>query len=61
MVGVVGYGACIPRYRISIFRVTERIGEARDKAPKTRKLMEEKKFYLDYGTYAKFRGKILKG
>jgi hydroxymethylglutaryl-CoA synthase len=44
-----------------IFRVTERIGEARDKAPKTRKLMEEKKFYLDYGTYAKFRGKIFKG
>jgi hydroxymethylglutaryl-CoA synthase len=44
-----------------IFRVTERIGEARDKAPKTRTLMEKKKFYIDYGTYAKFRGKILKG
>ena len=43
-----------------IFRVTERIGEARDKAAKTREMIDRKKFYLDYGTYAKFRGKILK-
>ncbi|MCP2519170.1 hydroxymethylglutaryl-CoA synthase [SCandidatus Aminicenantes bacterium Aminicenantia_JdfR_composite] len=43
-----------------IFRVTERIREVQDKAPKTWDIINGKKFYLDYGTYAKFRGKILK-
>jgi hydroxymethylglutaryl-CoA synthase len=43
-----------------IFQVTERINEVRDKAPKTREMIDRKKFYVDYGTYAKFRGKILK-
>lgn len=44
-----------------ILRVTERIDEVRDKAPKTREMVDGKKFYVDYGTYAKFRGKIIKG
>jgi len=43
-----------------IFKVTERIKEVQDKAPKTWDIINGKKFYLDYGTYAKFRGKILK-
>jgi len=44
-----------------IFRVTERIEELRDKAPKTRSMLDENKIYIDYGTYAKYRGKIRKG
>lgn len=44
-----------------IFTVTERIEEVRDKAPRTRVLLETNRRYIDYGTYAKFRGKILKG
>ncbi|MCX6600149.1 MAG: hypothetical protein NT025_01125 [bacterium] len=28
-------------------------------APQTRPQLDENKFYLDYGSYAKFRGKIL--
>lgn len=43
-----------------IYRVTARIDEIRDKAPRTRFQLHENKRYLDYGTYAKFRGKILK-
>ncbi len=43
-----------------IFKVTERIKEVQNKAQKTREMIDGKKFYLDYGTYAKFRGKILK-
>ncbi|MDZ7261516.1 MAG: hydroxymethylglutaryl-CoA synthase [candidate division KSB1 bacterium] len=43
-----------------IFTVTARIHEVRDKAPKTRTLLNTNKRYIDYGTYAKFRGKILK-
>ncbi len=43
-----------------IFKVTEKIKGVQDKAPKTREMIEGRKFYLDYGTYAKFRGKILK-
>lgn len=43
-----------------IYRVTERIREIQDKAPTTRFQLHENKRYLDYGTYAKFRGKILK-
>ncbi|MFW6129031.1 MAG: hypothetical protein ACOC6P_02150 [Candidatus Aminicenantaceae bacterium] len=44
-----------------ILWVTERIDEVRDKAPKTREMVDGEKFYVDYGTYAKFRGKIIKG
>jgi hydroxymethylglutaryl-CoA synthase len=43
-----------------IFTVTERIREVQDKAIKTRDLLDKNKVYLDYGTYAKYRGKILK-
>jgi hydroxymethylglutaryl-CoA synthase len=44
-----------------IFEVTDRINEVREKAPKTRYQLENKKKYIDYGTYAKFRGKIRMG
>ncbi len=43
-----------------IFTVQDRIVEVRDLAPKTRRQLDENKFYLDYGRYAKFRGKILR-
>lgn len=43
-----------------IFKVTERIKEVQDMAPKTRPQLDENKIYVDYGTYAKFRKKILK-
>ncbi len=42
-----------------IYRVTERIEEVRDKAPKFKELINSNKMYLDYGLYAKFRGKII--
>jgi hydroxymethylglutaryl-CoA synthase len=44
-----------------IFTVTDRIEEVRDKAERTRKMLDENKFYLEYGQYAKFRRKIRKG
>lgn len=43
-----------------VWKVTDRIDEARDKAVRTRKLLDENLTYVDYGTYAKFRHKILK-
>ena len=43
-----------------IFKVTEKIDEVRDLAPKTREIMDKNKCYLDYGVYAKFRQKIRK-
>jgi len=43
-----------------IWKVTDRIEEVRDKAVRTRKLLDENLTYVDYGTYAKFRHKILK-
>ena len=43
-----------------VWKVTDRINEARDKAVRTRKLLDENLFFVDYGTYAKFRHKILK-
>jgi len=43
-----------------VWKVTDRIDEARDKAVKTTKLLDENQMYLDYGTYAKFRHKIRK-
>ena len=42
-----------------IFRVTERINEVRNKAKKVRYMLENNRIYLDYGQYAKFRGKII--
>jgi hydroxymethylglutaryl-CoA synthase len=43
-----------------IFRTTERLPEVRNKAPKVRKQLNDNRFYLEYGSYAKFRRKILK-
>jgi len=42
-----------------VFKVTERIEEVRDRAMKVRELLEDSPIYLDYGLYAKFRGKII--
>jgi hydroxymethylglutaryl-CoA synthase len=44
-----------------VFEVTKRIEEVKDKAPKTRWMLDNNKVYIDYGTYAKFRGKIRMG
>ncbi len=43
-----------------IFRTTEQLLKVRDLAPRTRKQLDEHKMYIDYGTYAKYRRKILK-
>jgi len=43
-----------------IFTCTDRLAEVQDKAEKTRKMLDENKFYLEYGAYAKFRKKIRK-
>ena len=43
-----------------IWRVEDRIREVQDLAPKTHDQIEDDPRYLDYGTYAKFRGKILR-
>jgi hydroxymethylglutaryl-CoA synthase len=43
-----------------IFKVTDRIDEVRDMVKHTVWYLDENKVYLDYGTYAKFRGKIRK-
>ncbi len=43
-----------------LFRATERLQKVRDKAPLVRKQLDEHIFQIDYGTYAKFRKKILR-
>ncbi|MBN2090977.1 hydroxymethylglutaryl-CoA synthase [candidate division KSB1 bacterium] len=43
-----------------IWKITEKITEVQDKAAKTRNYLNENIQYLDYGTYAKYRRKILK-
>ncbi len=43
-----------------VIRVTDRINEVRDLAPKTRDLLDNNKNYIDYGVYAKYRRKIRK-
>ncbi|MBT3231812.1 MAG: hydroxymethylglutaryl-CoA synthase [Calditrichaeota bacterium] len=43
-----------------VFTVQDPILKVRDLAPKTRPQLDENKIYLDYGRYAKFRGKILR-
>jgi hydroxymethylglutaryl-CoA synthase len=43
-----------------VFKTTERLPEVQDKAPRLRKQLDEHKVYVEYGTYAKFRRKILK-
>jgi hydroxymethylglutaryl-CoA synthase len=42
-----------------VFRCTDRIIKVQKLAPQTRELLEGKRFYLQYGEYAKFRGKII--
>ena len=44
-----------------VWRVTERINQVRDSAVKTREMLNNNKSYLEYGSYAKYRGKIRKG
>lgn len=43
-----------------IFNCTDKLAEVQDKAKHTRDYLDKNQRYLDYGTYAKFRGKILK-
>jgi len=43
-----------------IWKVTSRITEVQDKAPKTKEILNNNKNYVEYGTYAKYRGKIRK-
>ena len=43
-----------------IFETTERLLEVKDKAPRLRKQLDEHQVYIEYGTYSKFRRKILK-
>ena len=40
------------------YRVTDEISRVQDRAPKVRQMLDEKKIYLNYGEYAKFRRKI---
>ena len=42
-----------------IWRVTDRITAVQHAAEQTREQLDGRKFYLDYGSYAKFRKKIL--
>ena len=41
-----------------ILRTTDRLAEVQGLAPRTRPQLDENKIYVDYGTYAKLRGKI---
>jgi len=43
-----------------VFKATDRIKEVQGMCPQTRAQLDENKIYVDYGTYAKFRKKILK-
>ncbi|RME05171.1 MAG: hydroxymethylglutaryl-CoA synthase [Planctomycetota bacterium] len=43
-----------------VLRTTERLLEIRDKAKRTRDQLDKNQRYIDYATYAKFRGKIRK-
>lgn len=43
-----------------IWQVTDRIEQVKDKTMKTWDIINAQKFYVDYGVYSKFRGKILK-
>jgi hydroxymethylglutaryl-CoA synthase len=42
-----------------IFKMTDRINKVRDKAEKLKSMLENNRIYLDYGQYAKYRGKII--
>jgi len=41
-----------------VWRVTDAIVPVQKVAPQTRQQLEDHPIYIDYGTYAKFRGKI---
>jgi hydroxymethylglutaryl-CoA synthase len=43
-----------------VWRVTDELKRVQSLAPQTRASLENHPIYLDYGTYAKFRGKIRK-
>ena len=43
-----------------IFRTTDLLTEVQDKARKTTDYLDKNQHYLDYGTYAKYRRKILR-
>ena len=43
-----------------IFKVTDNLPKVQNIAPHTRTQLENNRVYLDYGTYMKYRGKILK-
>lgn len=43
-----------------IFKTTKRLAKVKELAPTVRKQLDEHKTYIDYGTYAKYRRKILK-
>lgn len=43
-----------------VFRTTERLMTVRDMAPLVRRQLDEHRYFVEYGTYAKFRRKILK-
>jgi hydroxymethylglutaryl-CoA synthase len=43
-----------------IFKVTDKLPKVQNMASHTRAQLENNKVYLDYGTYVKYRGKILK-
>ena len=43
-----------------VWRVTDELPRVQKSAPQTRAQLEHDPIYLDYGTYAKFRGKIKK-
>jgi len=43
-----------------IWRTTDRLPKVQNLAPKVRKQLDEHKVYLEYGTYAKYRRKIIK-
>jgi len=42
-----------------VFRAADRIAAVQKAAPQTRELLEGERYYLTYGEYAKFRGKII--
>ncbi|NIR95244.1 MAG: hydroxymethylglutaryl-CoA synthase, partial [Gammaproteobacteria bacterium] len=43
-----------------IWKITDKIVEAQKRAPGTREMISKNRIHVDYGTYAKFRGKIKK-
>lgn len=43
-----------------IFKTTERLKEAKEMAPKVKTQLDENKYYVEYGTYVKYRQKIRK-